>query len=173
MREAIHALKYKRRRDAAAPLAKLLAAQLESLKFKFDFMTCVPLYPSREAARGYNQAELLARETARLTGYTYLPMLECVRPTADQVGLDWVTRRANVREAFRAREASLDTKSIVIIDDVCTTGATLDACAEALFQRGAHAVYGLAVARPRFAPEQIKGGRNAAYDFRQEHARST
>lgn len=149
-REAIHALKYKRRRDTVQPLAKFLAGQLVEARWQYDLMTSVPLYASRQDERGYNQAELLAQETARLVHTSYVPLLERTRATADQIGLNPAARRVNVYDAFRAIEPSLTNKSIVLIDDVCTTGATLDACAQALFAAGAHAVYGLAVARPRW-----------------------
>lgn len=149
-REAIHALKYKRRRDTVAPLSKFLAGQLVGSHLEFDLITSVPLYSARQSERGYNQAELLAQETARLTHTTYLPVLARTRATADQIGLNAAARRVNVQDAFRAIQPSLSNKTIVLVDDVCTTGATLDACAQALFAAGAQAVYGLAVARPRW-----------------------
>lgn len=148
-RKAIHALKYNRRRDTVPPLANFLAAQLVQSGLKYDLITSVPLYPSRQMERSYNQAELLAIETARLTRSTYFALLERTRATADQIGLNVMARRVNVQDAFRSLRPSLESKTIVLVDDVCTTGATLDACAQALFAGGAHAVYGLAVARPR------------------------
>jgi ComF family protein len=154
MREAVHALKYNRRRDVVAPLADLLAMSLKQSGWTFDYITGVPLYPAREVERGYNQADLLARETAIKTNTLHQRVLERTRATRDQIGLDGAARRANVHDAFRAHPASALDKSIVLIDDVCTTGATLDACARALFQAGAHRVYGLAVARPRQVPYQ-------------------
>jgi ComF family protein len=151
MREAIHALKYDRRRDTVPILAGFLAAQLAKSRLTFDLMTSVPLHPLRQVERGYNQAELLARETARLTHSSYASLLERTRATTDQIGLDGAARRLNVRDAFRASRAPVQDRAIILIDDVCTTGATLDACATALFESGARAVYGLALARPRAA----------------------
>lgn len=150
VREAIHALKYNRRRDVAAPLANLLAPLCLSRNLKPDLITSVPLHPERQRERGYNQAELLAEQTARIGRLPYVRLLERTRPTADQVGLNAQERRKNVQEAFRAGTVhTLEGKHIVLIDDVCTTGATLDACSAALFARGAQAVYGVTAARAR------------------------
>ncbi|MBI4673630.1 MAG: ComF family protein [Chloroflexi bacterium] len=149
MREAIHALKYKRRRDVAPALARLLAAQLASENAPFELITSVPLHPARELERGYNQAELLAEQTARVMRSTYVRTLKRTRATADQIGLSAVERRANVHAAFVSTGNAVAGKNVVLIDDVCTTGATLDACAAALFANHARAVYGLTVARAR------------------------
>lgn len=150
VRQAIHALKYNRRRDVAAPLANLLAPLCAAPDDKPDLFTSVPLHPERQRERGYNQAELLAEQTARALRSTYARLLERTRATADQIGLNAKERRANVRDAFQVTAAvSVTGKRVVLIDDVCTTGATLDACAAALFARGADAVYGVTVARAR------------------------
>ncbi len=148
LREAIHALKYYHRRDTVPPLANLLTAQLVETNVAFDLITSVPLHHARQAERGYNQAELLAQELANQTHSLYAPALERTRATEDQIGLDGAARRVNVQEAFRVTTASLENRAIVLVDDVCTTGATLDACAQALFANGARTVYGLTVARP-------------------------
>lgn len=149
VREAIHALKYNRRRDVVPALARLLTAQLATGELVFDMLTSVPLHPSRERERGYNQAELLAEQTARRVRSTYVRALSRTRATTDQIGLNASERRANVHAAFVSAGNIVAGKSVVLIDDVCTTGATLDACAAALFASGARAVYGLTVARPR------------------------
>ncbi len=150
VREAIHALKYKRRRDVAASLAKLLAPVCAEFQPPPDLITSVPLHPERQRTRGYNQAELLAEQTARAMRWVHVRALERTRATADQIGLSARERHANVAEAFRVSAVrDLTDRHIVLIDDVCTTGATLDACAAALFARGAAAVYGVTVARAR------------------------
>lgn len=148
IREAIHALKYNRRRDVAVPLAQLLAPLCMPPELAPDLITSVPLHPERQRERGYNQAELLAEQTARVVRSTYAPILERTRATADQIGLNAQDRRKNVHDAFQVNTSHpLTGKRVVLIDDVCTTGATLDACAAALFARGATAVYGVTVAR--------------------------
>lgn len=149
MREAIHGLKYDKRRDAARPLAAMLADCFRASPEAVDWLTCVPLHPARELERGYNQAELLARAAAPLVGLPFAPLLERTRATADQVGLAPPARRENVQGAFRVTALPMAGKNVLLVDDVCTTGATLDACAEALFQAGAKHVYGLTVSRPR------------------------
>jgi ComF family protein len=148
IREAIHALKYNRRRDVAIPLAKYLASNLPDHSM-IDIVTAVPLHVSRQRERGYNQAELLARRVALLTRLPYATVLSRTRATAQQVGLDRSQRRTNVANAFTADASHVRGKIVLLIDDVSTTGATLDACASALFQAGARAVYGLTVTRPR------------------------
>jgi ComF family protein len=150
IRETIHALKYARRRDAAVPLAQMLAGSLVQSKISFDLITNVPLHESRLRERGYDQSALLAEHTASLARSVYMPTLQRTRATADQIGLNGQARRANVRGAFVAtRNNTIQGKTLILIDDVCTTGATLDACAAALFDTGAARVYGLTVARPR------------------------
>jgi ComF family protein len=107
----------------------------------------VALHQARLRERGYNQSALLARELARHTG---LPVAERtllrVAPTLPQVGLDAARRAENVRNAFRCGDDSLRGKPVLLIDDVLTTGATLRACAQALLDGGAGAVWALTLA---------------------------
>ncbi len=147
-REAVHRLKYDRRRDLAVPLATLMHKAIAQVPLTFDLVTAVPLYPARERERGYNQAELLARALAVGIGSPYRPGLERVRKTIDQIGLSAAERHANVHAAFRADPAVFRGQRVLLIDDVCTTGATMDACAEALQAAGAQMIFGLAITRP-------------------------
>lgn len=149
IREAIHALKYNRRRDVARPLAQFLAEKIAASDVTFDLITSVPLHPVREQQRSYNQAELLAQNAAALQKLPYRNVLRRTRETADQIGLNGIARRTNVANAFIAEASLVQDKTVLLIDDVSTTGATLDACAIALFQARARAVYGMTVARPR------------------------
>ena len=106
----------------------------------------VPLHPQRLRERGFNPAALLARELARRRGLRCGPTaLERVRDTPSQTGLARAARRANVRAAFRARGAA--PAHVWLVDDVVTTGATLEACARALRRAGARRVVGLCAAR--------------------------
>ncbi len=113
-----------------------------------DLLTPVPLHPRRYAERGYNQSELLARELGAQLG---IPMMCCLvrrRETQSQAGLNATARRSNVRGAFEfAGSESIVGLRIGIIDDVCTTGATLEDCARALCDAGCAVVWGIAVAR--------------------------
>jgi len=107
----------------------------------------VPLHERRRRRRGYNQAELLGRELARICGLPVVTGLVRLRDTPAQVGLDRVRRQANVAGAFRWEGKELARRSLLLVDDVATTGATLEACAGALKAAGAGAVIGFTVAR--------------------------
>lgn len=137
---AIEAFKYAGRTDLAEPLAAELARVLPVAP-RFDFVTSVPLHPARERERGYNQSALLAAALARRAGIPHLPgVLRRVRATAAQARLGPAARRANLRGAFMAPEpASLAGRRVVLVDDVVTTGATLDAALGTLAAAGAEA----------------------------------
>jgi ComF family protein len=108
----------------------------------------VPLHQSRLRQRGFNQADLLARELRpRLAVGNPPGELIRTRATPPQVGHDRLWRLQNVRGAFAWRGADLAGRSVLLIDDVATTGATLDACAEALRACGSGPVIGASVAR--------------------------
>jgi ComF family protein len=108
----------------------------------------LPLDAMRRRQRGYNQAELLAGEAARCL---HLPLLKdaCqrTRPTAIQAGLTRPQRRANVQGAFAAEARLVADRTVILVDDVMTTGATLSSCARALFQAGAARILCLTLAR--------------------------
>lgn len=149
LRKAIHEFKYRGRRELDLPLSGLLVDYLSSSPIRFDLITAVPLHQRRERERGYNQSELLAKHVSRRLGMPYISGLVRTRETQDQVGLDGQTRRENMRGAFLADRADFRGARVLIVDDVCTTGATLDACANALHLQGAAFTYGLTIARPR------------------------
>ncbi len=148
LREAIHALKFAGRRAIAGPLGDLAAAQCAaSLPGGIDALIPVPLARERERERGFNQAALLARRIARyLDAPVRSSWLVRTRPTRPQSELSAAERRANVHDAFRAsgRVAGCD---VLVVDDILTTGATLDACARALRAAGAGRIGVLTVAR--------------------------
>jgi len=140
-------LKYRGERALAAPLADLLAAHYP---FAGDVVVVpVPLHLSRLRARGYNQALLLARGLARRRRLLLAPrLLERTRATAEHAALGAAARRANVRGAFRVRSGhTVEREIVVLVDDVFTTGATANACAEALRDAGALAVHVYTVGR--------------------------
>jgi ComF family protein len=116
--------------------------------WEVDFLIPVPLSAGRLAERGYNQAALLARPLALATGLPYRPQaLWKVRETPTQVGLTASGRRVNVKDAFQADPALSSGARVLVIDDVTTSGATLEACAEALRCSGARQVFALTLAR--------------------------
>lgn len=150
IRKAIHALKYEGVTSLAGPLADWLVATWRLRALAADLIVPVPLHSKREAERGYNQSTLLARELSRSVGVPLAPagLVRTVR-TRPQVGLSRDERRANIAGAFRCAGQVTDLR-IVVVDDVCTTGATLEACAAELKTAGACRVVGLTVARPSF-----------------------
>ncbi|MDY7080323.1 MAG: phosphoribosyltransferase family protein [Chloroflexota bacterium] len=115
-----------------------------------DIIVPVPLHIVRLQERGYNQAALLAREMAHQVGLTVDEQsLVRQRETASQVDLDARQRRQNVHAAFCCSGNGLVGRRVLLIDDVCTTGATLEACAAALYEGGARSVQALTLARAR------------------------
>jgi ComF family protein len=150
MRQVIHELKFEGRRPLAQLLAPLLAdAFFESWKREdFDFITYVPLHPRRRRERGFNQAELLGRSLAQISGLPELRILRRTAATPSQVGLSDAQRLENVRNAFSCTNIGrVAGKRILLIDDVMTTGATLASASEALMDAGAEKVSVLTVAR--------------------------
>jgi ComF family protein len=144
LRDIVHALKYDGRRSLAAPLAaRMRGAGAEVLR-DADLAVPVPLHRLRRLSRGFNQAADLARHL----GLPTAAVLRRTRATPSQTDLPAAKRHSNVRGAFamrrRARVAGL---SIVLVDDVSTTGATLDACARVLKDAGARDVRALTAAR--------------------------
>ncbi|MCZ2096492.1 MAG: ComF family protein [Anaerolineae bacterium] len=149
LQQAVHALKYSgAREELVAPLGDRLLAALDVLNWTFDTIIPVPLHTARERARGYNQSQQLGAYMAQVLGISCDPSaLLRWRDTPPQVGLNREQRRANVRGAFRATTAL--TGSVLVVDDVFTTGATLQDCARAAYEAGASRVYGLTVTAAR------------------------
>jgi len=149
MRKAIHQLKYRNLRAIAEPLAGLLSDCLTAHYMPAEVLVPVPLHSKRLRERGYNQSGLLARELAKLAG---LPVIDgCLirkRLAPPQAKTQNVKeRRGNVADAFVCRDHRLKGSQVLLIDDVTTSGATLDACAAALKDAGAASVWGLVLAR--------------------------
>lgn len=149
LERAIGRLKYQGARPLAVPLARLMVSVLrEEPGFQPDLVVPVPLHRRRERSRGFNQSELIARELCRLEGWQGAGRnLVRGRETPPQVGLDRIRRAENVRGAFAWVGPSLVGASVLLVDDVMTTGATLSACAMALGAGGATSVRGVTVAR--------------------------
>ena len=150
LRSIIHAFKYEGRRSLAEPLAALMRSAAGALLSATDLVVPVPLHPRRRWARGFNQA----RDLALHLGPPVADALRRTRHTQPQTMLIAGRRRANVRGAFELSKGGLlrarrtvAGRTVVVVDDVMTTGATLDACARVLCDAGARAVFGLTVAR--------------------------
>ncbi len=148
-RRAIHELKYRNLRAIAPTLATYIVRNLRDAGYEPDIIVPVPLHPRRARRRGYNQSFLLAREVAKETCTPVsADALARVKEGASQVHTTSIEeRRQNVSGAFACNEATVSGKRILVIDDVCTTGATLESCAAALRSAGAFDVWGLTVAR--------------------------
>lgn len=144
LRATIHAFKYDGRRSLARPLAILMKTRGADVVAGADCCTPVPLHHARRWARGFNQADDLARHI----GLPVVRALRRVRATTPQADLPEARRHANVRQAFAVRRsAGVEGRIVLLIDDVSTTGATLDACAAALKEAGALSVRALTAAR--------------------------
>ncbi len=146
---ALVRLKYDPKPDLARPLGELLRRGVPRLGgFVPDVVVPVPLYGTRLVERGFNQAALLAAPVARDLGARLLTRaLVRTRDTPQQALLDRQRRLINVRRAFVARDpGSIRGKSVLLVDDVRTTGATLEACEEALRSAGAREVRSLVLA---------------------------
>jgi ComF family protein len=160
LRQIVHAFKYRRRRLLAGPLAGLMRHAAADLLVGADAVVPVPLSARRALQRGFNQADDLACHL----GLPVWRALRRVRHGPPQAALPAARRHGNVRRAFsiRARPAllllgaswasRLRDATIVLVDDVMTTGATLDACGQALLEAGALSVRAMTVARAVAAP---------------------
>lgn len=147
---ALHHLKYRRDVILADSLGAWLAEAWLPLGLPGEVAVPVPLSPQRLRERGYNQAGLLARAFAELAGLDYRPgALRRTRHTPSQVGLTARQRSSNVAGAFQAAQGPVDGQAVVLVDDVCTTGATLAEAASALRAAGARSVWGLTLGRAR------------------------
>jgi ComF family protein len=151
LKEMVHQFKYRSHPSLARPLAHRLAAlyMAHQEQLSANLIIPVPLHRVREKERGFNQASELAKHLARLTGIDVERYwLLRSRPTKVQAGLSRRERRLNVRGAFGVSgRARFGGKSILLVDDVFTTGATLNECARILKQKGARQVSALTVAR--------------------------
>ena len=152
LQTAIHHFKYRDRPQLAGPLGRSLAtfardhaSQLNDLKF--DALQPVPMHSTRRRLRGYNQSERLARVVGTELGLPLCNALVRSRPTRPQVGLARAARCRNLAGAFTVRRPEeVRGKTLLLIDDVATTGSSLNECAVALKAAGAKAVYALTLA---------------------------
>ena len=150
IRTAIHNLKYRHARFLASFLARVLAETVARRPLEADLVIPVPLAPRRHRERGYNQSELIAAELAQVSRLPApsVGLLEKPRDTRPQVGLSAPKRRRNLWGAFVClRPEAVAGRRCLLVDDVMTTGATLESCAEPLHRAGAARVMGLVVAR--------------------------
>ena len=146
MKDIVHALKYDRRRSIAPRLGALMRGAGAALLADAECVVPVPLHPWREYRRGFNQA----RELAIHLGPPVMPLLKRVRHTASQIDLPRDQRLQNVRDAFALQSCGGERSrpsTVVLVDDVSTTGATLESCARVLKAAGIREVRALTAAR--------------------------
>jgi competence protein ComFC len=143
LRDIVHAFKYDGRRSLADPLGEMMRDAGPSILEGCDFVVPVPLHPWRRMRRGFNQAHDLAKRLDR----PVINALWRIHLTASQMALPADARRTNIRGAFICSPfARVEDRVVVLVDDVRTTGATLDECAKVLLRAGAREVRALTAA---------------------------
>lgn len=149
IRDAIHAMKYNGAQHLGNAFAQRMT-QVIPTNWHIDCIVPVPLHPARFRQRGYNQSEAIAHALGLLLDCPMHPTaLTRTRETASQVTKSQDERHLNVKDAFTGSALLLSYKTVLLIDDVMTTGATLQACADSAISAGARKVYGLTVSRAR------------------------
>jgi competence protein ComFC len=149
VRELIHTLKYHRQTWPVSALAVIGSRGMRDLRLAPpDALVPVPLHALRQRDRGYNQAALLASAIARRTGHNLLDALKRQRPTTTQTHFDRRQRMRNLRDAFALRQnVNVTNLNLLLVDDVLTTGSTVNECARTLLAAGARHVDALTIAR--------------------------
>jgi ComF family protein len=148
VQNALHTIKYRRNVGLADSLAIQMVDFVRSLQWKVDVVIPAPLGRQRLKERGYNQVALVAKPLAYELGLEYAPKaLWKSRETRSQVGLTISQRRENVSQAYQADPSAVKRKSVLLMDDVATTGSTIASSTEALLAAGAHEVFALTIAR--------------------------
>jgi ComF family protein len=145
---ALHRLKYQRDIGLGEVLSNQMVAFVKNLGWPVDMMVPIPLGKKRMKERGYNQVAMVAMPLSMQLKLDYRPeVLGRVRETRSQVGLSAIERKKNVKDVFKAKTDGVRGRSILLMDDVSTTGATLSSAADALYASGADDVYAVTVAR--------------------------
>jgi ComF family protein len=151
-RSALHALKYDGDLRLVSPLSNAMAERWRRVGVGGELIAYVPVHAARRRQRGFDQAELLARAVGKSLGLPVVAALQRAARTKAQHELGRRARASNVGHAFAIKPAHRQRVSgrwVIVIDDVVTTGATMSGCAMVLYEAGALAVSGLALARER------------------------
>jgi ComF family protein len=148
VQNALHTIKYRRNVGLADSIANQMVEFVRSLYWNIDAVIPVPLGRKRLKERGYNQVGLVARPLSYELDLEYAPQaLWKSRETRSQVGLTVSQRGENVLNAYQADPSVVKRKSILLMDDVATTGSTISACTDALLSAGACEIFALTIAR--------------------------
>jgi len=158
LRDAVHSLKYQRNLGLGEFFSIPLSQVIQREKWQIDLITAVPLNKKRLKERGFNQAEILAKPVARKLGILYASnLIRRIKDTNSQVGLSLQERHDNMTGAFISTPSLVKNKTILIIDDVATTGSTMDACAKALMDAGTKKVFDLTLAKTAGMRDEVIG----------------
>ncbi|MBN2102617.1 ComF family protein [bacterium] len=148
----IHLVKYQSRKKLGDFIVRMLNESIQSLHLPYpDTIMPVPLHPRRFRERGYNQSQIYAGAISRITGIELNNrLLKRIRYTQTQTRLSAEARQANVRDAFTIKRFShMQNRAVWLIDDVITSGATINSCAKACRDAGASSVIGIGLSRPQ------------------------
>lgn len=156
IKKFIVGLKFNNKKYYAQSLAYYMAMTFLKENFPCDIITCVPICNKRLKQRGYNQAELLASEFAKIVNIDFDPaVLKRVKETPTQIFLNYSDRQKNLIDAFKVDKKIVKDKNVVIIDDVYTTGATITECSKALKKAGAKTVYAVTACHTIFKNDNV------------------
>ena len=148
VQDGLHTLKYRGNMAIGEGFALQMVDFLRSLQWNIDMIVPMPLGQQRLKERGYNQVAVVAQPLAYFAGLPYAPhALRKSRETRSQVGLDVHQRRENVQNAYQADSRLVRQKTVLLMDDVATTGSTISSSTEALLSAGAREVYAITIAR--------------------------
>jgi len=148
LQQIIHALKYKKQFKLGVFLGELVAEGIKTKDWQIDLIIPVPIHHLKKAERGYNQSDYLAKGLSKSLNIPYSgKSIKRIKYTDSQTKLKMKERALNVSNAFKVRQPKkVSGKNILVVDDVCTTGATLLECGIALYKAQAKSVYACSVA---------------------------
>ena len=150
LRSAIHALKYKNDIGLAEYFSQFLIRLLEEKRWDFNLVVPVPLYKKRLRERSYNQSALIARQVANYFQVEYSStFLKRTKDTGSQITRSGVERRTALIDAFSGNPAKLKGKKVLLLDDIITTGSTVNFCSKALMEAGVEEVNVISIAMTR------------------------
>ncbi len=166
LKESLESFKYGGRQELAPHLARELAVAWVQLPSRPDVITWIPMHPKDLQWRGFNHVELLARELSKIVKVPATGLLRKCHETAYQSNLNPIARVLNVRDCFElADDADVTGLRIVIVDDICCSGATLYEAARVLKEAGAKRVFGLCCAESCHRQEIVAAIRKRWPDF--------
>lgn len=155
LQHIIHALKYKKQFKLGIFLGELVGEKVKALNWQIDMIIPVPIHHLKKAERGFNQSDFLAKGLSKSLQIPYSDgIVKRTRHTDSQTRLNMKERAKNVADAFKVRiQKKVEGKSILVVDDVCTTGATILECAKTLKTAGALKVFACTVGTTSFEQE--------------------